>query len=523
VYSGDSQIQRIRLFASWPVPLILLSLGFTAIIALYWPTVAGLAGTWVNSVTYNHGLLIIPLSLYLSWSRRSSLRTVKPSFDWRGVILLAGGSTGWLMGHVSHAKVIEEAALISMIPSLVLTFLGWETVRILAFPLVLLVFAVPMGEELVPFLQDVTALFAVKGLEWSGVPVHWEGRILTIPSGTWGVVESCSGIRYLFTSLVCGCLMADWAFLSLKKKVLFVFGSALLSIAANGVRAYGIILVAHLTNNQIAVGLDHLLYGWVFFGLIVALLAATARWFRDPEHFDTHAGQVLEITIPDQRRFCYSDIRWAVVVLVIVSAGPVWGSLLDRSPAVPSHLIMEPPAVSAPWNVDEKSRSLWTPRFQGAAAVAERSYSDGKQNVQLYLAAYAEEKNGAELVSSENRFYEPDGLGDWRVIREGVQSLMVEGGTVEAKELLLYGRNERRIIVTWYWVDGKFVSNPYRVKFLQGMSRLLGRPTTGVAIVAHTACPNRQEDGLQAIQEFLRHATFEPAFSSLQTAKLPSL
>lgn len=155
--------------------------------------------------------------------------------------------------------------------------------------------------------------------------------------------------------------------------------------------------------------------------------------------------------------------------------------------------------------------------------MAERSYSDGKQNVQLYLAVYAEEKKGAELVSSENRFYEPDGLGEWKVVREGVQSLMVEGGTVEAKELLLYGRNERRIIVSWYWVDGKFVSNPYRVKFLQGMSRLLGRPTTGVAIVAHTTCPNRQEDGLQAIQEFLHHARFEPTFSSLLAAKLPSL
>ena len=65
-------------------------------------------------------------------------------------------------------------------------------------PLVFLFFAVPMGDWLIPWLQDFSAWFAMKLLDLTKVPALLEGRIITIPGGRWEVAEACSGIQVIF-------------------------------------------------------------------------------------------------------------------------------------------------------------------------------------------------------------------------------------------------------------------------------------------------------------------------------------
>ena len=116
--------------------------------------------------------------------------------------------------------------------------LGLRWAKILAFPFAILFFAVPFGEVLVPMLMQWTADFTVVALKVSGVPVFREGQNFVIPSGSWSVVEACSGVRYFLASLFVGALYAWQMYRSPLRRALFLLASIVVPIVANWVRAY---------------------------------------------------------------------------------------------------------------------------------------------------------------------------------------------------------------------------------------------------------------------------------------------
>src|SRR5438552_85220 len=113
-----------------------------------------------------------------------------------------------------------------------------------------------MGEALIPPLMEWTADFTVAALQLSGIPVFREGLFFTIPSGNWSVVEGCSGVRYLIASFTVGVLFAYLSYRRAWKRLLFAAMSIIVPIIANGMRAYLIVMIAHLSNNQLAHGVD---------------------------------------------------------------------------------------------------------------------------------------------------------------------------------------------------------------------------------------------------------------------------
>ena len=139
----------------------------------------------------------------------------------------------------------------------------------------------PFGEALIPPLIDFTADFTVTALQLTGIPVYREGSFFTIPSGNWSVVEACSGLRYLIASFTLGALYAYLTYRSLKRRLIFIALSVIVPIIANGVRAYLIVMTGHLSDMSLAVGIDHLIYGWVFFGLVMLLLFWAGSFWRE--------------------------------------------------------------------------------------------------------------------------------------------------------------------------------------------------------------------------------------------------
>src|SRR3546814_1680397 len=132
--------------------------------------------------------------------------------------------------------------------ALFLLILGWRITRAALFPLAYLIFAVPFGVSIVPTLQDVTAQIVVHLLRLSGIPVFLDGYLIQIPSGYFLVAEACSGVRYLTVSLALGFLAAYLFLRSWRRRLFFIALSVVVPIAANGIRAYGIILLAHLSD-----------------------------------------------------------------------------------------------------------------------------------------------------------------------------------------------------------------------------------------------------------------------------------
>ena len=112
---------------------------------MFWPTTWSTVAIWERSETFAHGYLIFPVSAYLIWSKRRELAHCSPEPDLRGLPLLAVFGLGWLLADLAGVLVVQQYSLVIMIPLLVWLILG-KRVAGLLFPLMFLLFAVPVGE-----------------------------------------------------------------------------------------------------------------------------------------------------------------------------------------------------------------------------------------------------------------------------------------------------------------------------------------------------------------------------------------
>ena len=262
-------------------PVLATSLCVLAILLAYWQTAASVVAIWWRSETFAHGFVVVPICLWLTWQRREALAQLAAKPWWPGLALVLLAGAMWLVMSTAEVLGLKQFALAFMIQAAIVTVLGTSVARALVFPLAFLLFAIPAGEILVPTLMDWTADFTINALRWSGVPVYREANHFTIPSGRWSVVEACSGIRYVIASLMVGTIYAAMAYTSTRRRVLFVAASIVVPVVANWLRAYMIVMIGHLSNNRFAVGVDHLIYGWVFFGVVMLLLFWVGSFWQE--------------------------------------------------------------------------------------------------------------------------------------------------------------------------------------------------------------------------------------------------
>ena len=310
-----------------------LTLGVLLVLAaVFWPTLYSMVEVWDRSETFTHGYLIFPISAWLIWRQRDELARMQPRPDLRGLILLAAAGAGWLLADAGSVNVVAQYAFIAMLIAAVWTLLGWTFVWAAFFPLMFLFFAVPVGEFLIQPLMGVTADFTVAMLQATGIPVYREGMFFSIPSGDWSVVEGCSGLRYLIASVTLGVLYAYLTYRSWKRRLLFSIAAIIVPVFANSGRAYMIVMIAHLSDMKLALGVDHYIYGWVFFGIVMLLLFWIGSFWREddqPQPGQPQGRCAAGRHVAGACRSC----RWRSLALLVAGLWPAYASWLERASA----------------------------------------------------------------------------------------------------------------------------------------------------------------------------------------------
>jgi exosortase A len=215
------------------------------VLVIYHETARSMVNIWSRSDTFAHGFLIVPISLWLIWMRRDLLAPVMPApAIWVALSIIPFG-TVWLVAWLVDVTVIQQLALVAIMVAGAWAIMGHQLTRLLAFPLLFLFFAVPMGEGLIPPMQQFTARSAVWMIEMTGIPVYREGLVFSLPSGSWEVVQACSGVRYIIASVTIGTLYAYLTYRSWIRRLLFVIVSGVVPVIANSVRAYIVVMLGH--------------------------------------------------------------------------------------------------------------------------------------------------------------------------------------------------------------------------------------------------------------------------------------
>jgi len=258
-----------------------LALGLVTLGLLFHAEVTAAVHTWIVSTAYNHCFLVIPIALYLIWDRRETLRGA--AAEPMPLLALAGVplAIGWLLAE--RLGIMEGRQLIAMsfVELLFLAVLGWRFWWLLAGPLLYLYFLVPFGDFLTPKLQDYTTIFIRYGLDVVNIPAYIDGYTIEIPEGTFYVAEACAGLRFLIASIAFGCLYALLMYRSPMRRAGFIVASIIVPIIANWFRALGIVALGHILGSAEAAAADHVLYGWIFFSLVILLLIALGLPFRE--------------------------------------------------------------------------------------------------------------------------------------------------------------------------------------------------------------------------------------------------
>ena len=180
----------------------------------------------------------------------------------------------WLVSERLGIMEGRQLAAVSFVEVLFLAMLGKRLWWAMAGPLLYLVFPGAVRRVSDARLQDITTFFIRHGLEILGVPAYIDGYVIEIPQGTFFVAEACAGLRFLIASTAFGCLYALLIYRSPLRRGVFILVSILVPIIANGFRAIGIVYLGYILGSAEAAAADHILYGWMFFSLVILLLIA---------------------------------------------------------------------------------------------------------------------------------------------------------------------------------------------------------------------------------------------------------
>lgn len=476
----------------WRRPLLALLALLALVLAVYWPTAATMVGIWYRSDTFAHAFVVPPIALWLAWRRRAALARlpVRPQPVVALPMLLLAAA--WALGDLVSANAVMQFALVGMLVAAVPATLGWPVTRALTFPLAFLFFAVPFGEFMTPWLMQFTADFAVSALRASGVPVYREGLKFVIPTGHWSVVEECSGIRYLMASAMVGSLFAYLNYRSPWRRAAFMLAALVMPVLANWVRAYLIVMLGHLSGNKLAAGVDHILYGWVFFGVVImAMFFIGARWAEDQDPSEGPAS-------PNGRSGDdASGARWALAAAALALActlpmAALRAGLGDAAQDAAPHPLRLPDLAGTRWAAADPALPELRPTYVGAQALASRRHGQGAGQVALHVAWYGPQREDAKLVSSVNVLVRADDP-DWNPMGMGRQARPAGAGPDAVRVARLLGPAlqpgaGRPPILVWqfYWIDGRMTASDVQAKLWQAWLRLRGHSDAGASVLVYT-------------------------------------
>ncbi len=435
--------------------------------------------TWWTNDIFNHGFFIIPLAGYFIWLKREYLNNIKiqpalfPTFIVLLLVIIYVGGT------VGEIRLLQHFATFTLVPTLLWAMLGNQFAWFFFFPLFFILFSIPTGEQLILPLQQVTAIGSVFLLKYSGIPTYTTGLYIEIPQGKFLVAEACSGISFFIACIVVGSAYSYLNFNSIYKRIAFTAFSMLLPVFANILRVYGIITIAFYSDMEYAAGADHLIYGGIFFTLVIFLLLFTGEFFRD-KNKRVRDLEVININIP-------KNVKIPAVLSLSLLLGVAWNLFISSAKQVSEvdNLFVNSDLIDL-----SCASPSWKPVMRNPDNEMLFPLNNTSCKAYFYTAWFSEDGN--ELISSLNRsydhnFWSQDEMG--YIELEGKQYPWFKITTASDRKMYL---------VIWYKINDRLFVSRIHAKLYQLFHAMLGSPSSGrVIIMASSDDPSLFETHLR--------------------------
>jgi len=482
----------------WRAPLIRLAAVWLALIVLFLGDWRDMAWQWWESSTYNHILLIPPILGWLAMQRVAETTQIAPRAWWPGLVIMGGAVFLWVLGEFAGLNLARQLAVVVMLQATALALLGPRVAAAQLFPLGYMLTLVPFGDELIPFLQTITAKLTMAFLALSRIPATIDGVFITTRFGYFEVAEACSGVKFLIAMIAYGALVSNVCFASWWRRAAFMTLSVVVPVLANGVRAWGTIYIASWRGIEFAASFDHIFYGWVFFALVMGLVMAVGwRFFDRKIDAPLVDGPAIAASplLARLERMALPATAALGGLAALALAGLAWSAAANRIAATMPDLITLP-AVPG-WRFDDGSpRAEWRPLHAGADHRLVARFTDGKGHVvDMSFALYSAQGDGKEA----------GGFG------QGAQPLGSRWAWEEPGAAFADARSEviqapgpvHRLAVTWLRTGDVLTGSNTRLKLANMEDRLLLRARPTMALILSAEAGEGTPPPEESIRSFL--------------------
>ncbi len=246
----------------------------------YAPILYRMGLQWATDENMGHGFFVPVLAGYIAWQRKDLLlATSRVPNNW-GLVLVVWAAFQALAATLGAELFTARLAFLFAVVGTVLYLGGTKWVKILAFPLVLLLFMIPIPAiiyaALTMRLQTLASQLGEMMITWMGIPVLRAGNTLQLPSQTLDIAEACSGIRSLLSLAFLSLFYAYFTDKRVWMRWALLAATIPIAIAANGVRVAVTGLLSEM-NTQWAQGAYHEAEGYVVFVVAGTALILTHR------------------------------------------------------------------------------------------------------------------------------------------------------------------------------------------------------------------------------------------------------
>jgi len=484
-------------------PWVITGLVIVAIVFALQDSFAAMLRLWLEIDNYNHCLLIAPVSAWLIWRQRRVLAAIEPRASLTGLVMVLAVAGVWVLGRAANIAIVEEFAAVGLIPLSIWAIAGTAIVRTIMFPLGYLFFLVPFGGFLIPPLMGFTADMTVAAVRASGVPIYHDGLYFAIPNGSFKIIEACSGIRMLIAGVAVGALFAYLTFRSWRRRTVFIAGVVLLTIVANWIRAYIVVMLAHFRGMGIVA--DHIWLGYVIFALVIAVMLWTGSRFSDIDR-NAEATPQTEPARSHAPGAFGRILAAACVTIVIVLSAPVFAAaILDRAVQTTDLPVVQLPVNPDRWSGPGLLPHDWSPEFHGNTTTLAGRYLGPAAAVDMYIISYWSLTQQSELINETNRIFNPK---QWTLIGVTPGSAVSAAGKPLAyiETEIHRADGSGRLVRHWYLVDGRAYRSRVAVKLIELRNALTGRPTSAGVVAVSTRFGEDTRAAARVLDEFMAAA-----------------
>ncbi len=461
---------------SFQITMVLNIALVLALVWVYWPVLAQLlARLWTNE-DYSYGLLLPLVSGYIVYLHWPNLRGAPWRPAWLGLVELAAGMLLYLAGKLSTDVYSPALAFILSLSGVLFLAGGWSVLRLLSFPLMLLVFMIPLPhfltQQITLPLQLLSSRLATGMLHLLGVAAVRQGNVIDLGVRQLQVVAACSGLRYILALLALGLIFCYFYQRRPWKAAVLMLAVIPAAIFANALRVAGMGLYPGLQQ-----GFWHGFTGWLIFVFCFACLLGLNKvltWRESKTESPPPPKDRGEESDPPLLKPVYAPLLAGL--LVILAAGGL-GVQLGNIPPVPLLQTFDQfPMQMGAWQ--GKSSPIDPAMFKatGASTYLNADFVDGdNRSINLWIAYYENQKGGGSVHSP---FSCLTGSG-WNLVT--TETTEVAPG-LPVRAMVMEQGGTRYLVYYWYLQRGRWLTSEYFNKLFLSYDGIIKRRADGALV-----------------------------------------